>query len=197
MLVAGIDEVGRGCIAGPVIAAAVILDPNQSIAGLADSKKLTPNRRKVLSEKIKTQALAWAIGRAEASEIDRINILQASLMAMGRAFTKLKPQPQWVHVDGIHFPDIPCQGKPIVHGDSLLPEISAASIVAKVYRDSEMLINDALFPGYHFAKHKGYPTKYHLSMLRRNGICTLHRKSFRPVKKLVGTHGHRSSVDEL
>ena len=146
MLVAGIDEVGRGCIAGPVIAAAVILDPQRPISGLADSKKLTPKRRKVLSEKIKTQALGWAIGRAEASEIDRINVLQASLMAMARAFTKLEPRPQWVNVDGIHFPNIPCQGKTIVHGDSLLPEISAASIVAKVYRDSEMIVSDALFP---------------------------------------------------
>lgn len=189
MLVAGIDEVGRGCIAGPVIAAAVILDPNRPISGLADSKKLTPNRRKVLSEKIKTQALAWTIGRAEASEIDQINILEASLLAMGRAFTKLEPRPQWVNVDGLHFPNIPCQGKTIVHGDSLLPEISAASIVAKVYRDSEMVVSDGLFPGYHFAKHKGYPTKYHLAMLRRNGICTLHRKSFKPVNNLLSVIG--------
>ncbi len=182
MLIAGVDEVGRGCLAGPVIAAAVILDPQRPISGLADSKTLTPKRRKVLSNRIKTQALAWAVGRTEASEIDQINILQASLLAMSRAYVKLEPRPQWVNVDGPNYPPIPCQGEAIIHGDSLIPEISAASILAKEYRDGEMVVIDALFPGYYFAKHKGYPTKFHLSMLQRSGICPLHRKSFKPVK---------------
>lgn len=185
MLVAGIDEVGRGSIAGPVIAAAVILDPQKPIDGLADSKVLSPERRKELSEQIKLNAIAWAVGRAEASEIDQINILQASLLAMSRAYSRLYRSPDWVNVDGLYYPSVPCQGRAVVHGDNLLPEISAASIVAKVYRDAEMAVMDALCPGYRFIQHKGYPTKYHLFRLRCEGVCVLHRKSYRPVKELL------------
>lgn len=184
-LVAGIDEVGRGCIAGPVVAAAVILDPEDPVFGLADSKMLGPQRRSVLFKQIQTKAIAWAIGRAEASEIDQINILQASLVAMGRAFSRLTTRPDWVHVDGLYYPSISCPGVAVVKGDSLLPEIAAASIVAKVYRDGEMAVLDALYPGYQFARHKGYPTQFHRDRLKSQGFCVLHRKSFRPVKNLL------------
>jgi ribonuclease HII len=184
MNVAGIDEVGRGCLAGPVVAAAVILDPARPIAGLADSKKLSPQRRAELSGLIRLQALAWAVGRAEAVEIDRLNILQASLLAMARAFRSLSHKPDWVRVDGRHFPPISCPGEAIVGGDASDPAISAASIVAKVFRDEEMGVLDALYPGYGFAVHMAYPTAVHRTALEQRGPCPAHRVSFGPVARL-------------
>ncbi|MCK4840449.1 MAG: ribonuclease HII [Methylococcales bacterium] len=184
-VIAGIDEVGRGCLAGSVIAAAVILDPDNVIEGLTDSKKLTANKRHTYAGEIKEKALAWAIGRAEPSEIDQINILQATLLAMGRAYFQLQIQADWVQVDGTFYPNIPCPGETIIQGDSLMAEISAASILAKVARDDEMSTLDALYPGYAFSKHKGYPTKKHLESLSNLGVTEQHRKSFAPVKKTL------------
>lgn len=183
LLIAGIDEVGRGCIIGPVIAAAVILDPERPILGLTDSKKLSDKKRRQLATTIKSSALGWAIGRAEASEIDRINILQASLLAMQRAVSQLHPAPDLARVDGNHLPLLPCPGNAIIQGDLLFSEISAASILAKVTRDDEMLILDKLYPGYDLARHKGYPTKVHLAALEVLGACPQHRFSFGPVKR--------------
>lgn len=183
--IAGIDEVGRGCIVGPVVAAAVILDPNRPIAGLTDSKKLTEKKRRSLADQIKASALSWAVARCEASEIDRINILQATLVAMQRAFSRLDHRPDYVLVDGNRLPDLDCPGEAIVQGDLLVAEISAASILAKVARDEEMMTLDRLYPGYHFAVHKGYPTRQHLSALEQSGITPQHRKSFAPVKKYL------------
>ena len=183
--IAGIDEVGRGCLVGAVVAAAVILDPNKPIEGLTDSKKLTEKRRLELSDIIKCNALAWAIGRAEPSEIDRINILQASLLAMQRAFNALSIQPDWVKVDGNQYPPIPCQGETIVKGDLTENVISAASILAKVHRDDEMWVLDALYPQYKFPQHKGYSTKKHQQALQQFGITPFHRKSFAPVKNAL------------
>ena len=180
-IIAGIDEVGRGCLVGPVVAAAVILNPAMPINGLVDSKKLTAKRRELLAKQIKTKALAWAIGRAEPSEIDQYNILQASLLAMARAYAMLAVKPERVLVDGNQYPKIDCPGECIVKGDSLIPEISAASILAKVNRDSEMELLDKLYPGYDFARHKGYPTKLHLQNLDRLGITEQHRISYAPV----------------
>ena len=185
ILIAGIDEVGRGCIIGPVIAAAVILDPQRPIHGLTDSKKLSEKKRQRLAAEIKSSALGWAIGRAEASEIDTINILQASLLAMQRAVSQLNPQPDLARVDGNRLPLLPCPGEAIVQGDLLISEISAASILAKVSRDEEMLILDKLYPGYDLAIHKGYPTKAHLAALNQHGPCPQHRFSFGPVKRFT------------
>ncbi len=184
-IIAGIDEVGRGCLVGAVVAAAVILDPNKPILGLTDSKKLTAKKRELLARQIKENALAWSIGRAEASEIDRINILQASLLAMQRAYNSLSIKPDWVQVDGGHYPPIQCAGESIIKGDLTEAAISAASILAKVYRDKEMLLLDQWFPGYEFAQHKGYPTKKHLQKLAELGVTNLHRKSFAPIKKII------------
>lgn len=183
--IAGIDEVGRGCIVGPVVAAAVILDPARPIAGLTDSKKLTEKRRAALALEIKAKALAWAIGRAEASEIDRINILQATFVAMQRAFSQLEFKPDFIRVDGNRLPKIDCPGEAIVGGDALVAEISAASILAKVARDEEMLTLDRLYPGYAFSVHKGYPTKQHLAALAQLGVSPQHRQSYAPVKKYL------------
>jgi ribonuclease HII len=168
-----------------VVAAAVILDPAKPIAGLTDSKKLTPKRRKQLAEIIKRDALAWAVGRAEPSEIDQINILQASLLAMQRAFNALPIKPDWVKVDGNKYPPIDCAGETIIKGDLTEAEISAASILAKVHRDHEMLVLHQLYPGYEIAKHKGYGTKLHLEKLQQLGVTPHHRKSFAPIKKLL------------
>jgi ribonuclease HII len=168
-----------------VVAAAVILDPNKPIAGLTDSKKLSANKRQLLAEQIKASALAWGIGRAEASEIDRINILQATFVAMQRAFAALADQADFVMVDGNRLPVLPCPAQAIVEGDKLIAEISAASILAKVARDEEMLTLDRLYPGYDFGVHKGYPTRAHLLKLEQLGITPQHRKSFAPVKKLI------------
>lgn len=180
---AGVDEVGRGPLAGPVIAAAVILRKDSALDGLADSKKLSPNQRERLAANIKTQASAWAIGRAEVNEIDEINILQASLLAMQRAVNGLDIIPDAVAVDGLYTPVVEPICYAIVKGDSLVPAISAASIIAKVYRDNEMMRLDADYPGYGFAKHKGYPTREHLAALAELGVSALHRRSFGPVKK--------------
>lgn len=184
-MLAGIDEVGRGCIVGPVIAAAVVLNPDKPITGLTDSKKLSAKRRDALSHEIKASALGWAIARAEPSEIDHINILQASLLAMKRAFLQLSLPVDKVLVDGKFYPDIACPGETVIGGDLSVAEISAASILAKVARDEEMLTLERLYPGYGFAAHKGYPTKLHLQKIHQLGITELHRKSFAPVKKLL------------
>lgn len=181
--VAGVDEVGRGPLAGAVISAAVILE--KPIEGLNDSKKLTPKKRKELALKIQDQALAFAYGRAEVDEIDRLNIHHATLLAMKRAIEALAIKPCEVLVDGLYTPNlaIPCQA--IVQGDSLVYQISAASILAKVYRDEEMEEMDKLYPGYGFAGHKGYPTVAHRDALVRLGPCQIHRRSFAPVAALV------------
>lgn len=183
--IAGIDEVGRGCIVGPVVAAAVILDPARPIAGLADSKKLSEKKRKTLADEIKAKALCWAVGRAEASEIDRINILQATFVAMRRAFAMLEVRPDYILVDGNQLAGIDCPGEAVVGGDALVAEISAASILAKVARDEEMQTLDRFYPGYAFAVHKGYPTKDHLAALSQLGITPQHRKSYAPVKRFL------------
>jgi len=184
-VIAGVDEVGRGCIVGPVVAAAVILTPDYPILGLTDSKKLTAKKREILALEIKQHAMAWAIGRAEASEIDNINILQASLLAMKRAVKSLAIAPTWLKVDGNQYPNIACPGETIIQGDLLVAEISAASILAKVYRDNEMLVLDALYPGYEFSRHKGYPTQLHKEKLSQLGVIKQHRRSFAPIKVLL------------
>ena len=183
MIVCGLDEVGRGPLAGPVVAAAVVLDPKRPIDGLADSKTLTPARREQLADLIRERALAWALGRAEVEEIDRINILQASLAAMRRAFEALPVRVDHALVDGNRIPDgLPCSAEAIVGGDGREPAIAAASIIAKVSRDKEMVALDRRYPGYGFASHKGYPTRAHLEALRTLGACPIHRRSFAPVK---------------
>ncbi len=181
-IIAGIDEVGRGCIVGPVIAAAVILDPGQPVEGLTDSKKLSEKKRLELAAQIKERCLAWAVGRSEASEIDRINIHQASLLAMSRAYQSLPIRPDWIKVDGKFFPPIEGAGEAIIGGDLLVTEISAASILAKTARDIEMHTLDSFYPGYKFSQHKGYPTRLHLELLDQLGLTKQHRKSFSPVK---------------
>ncbi len=180
---AGVDEAGRGPLAGPVCAAAVILDPARPIPGLADSKKLSPARRESLNEIIRQQALAWAIAWADHYEIDRLNILQASLLAMSRAIAALVPAPTRVWIDGNRCPaNLAYPAQAVVKGDSLIPAISAASILAKVARDREMMILDARWPDYGFARHKGYPTAAHIQALTRLGPCPEHRLSFGPVQ---------------
>lgn len=183
--IAGVDEVGRGPLAGPVVAAAVILDPEQPIEGLADSKKLSEKRREQLAEEIKAKSLAWSLGRAEVEEIDEINILQASLLAMQRAVRQLAPAAELALVDGNRCPDLPCEARAVVKGDSRVEAISAASIIAKVARDREMVALDQRYPGYGLAGHKGYPTKAHIQSLNERGITEIHRRSFGPVKKLL------------
>lgn len=182
MRIAGVDEVGRGPLAGPVIAAAVILDVTVPIIGLADSKTLTARRRQSLAITIKQHALAYAFGRAEVEEIDTLNILQASLLAMQRAVVQLPIKPQRVLVDGKHCPTLKCEVNAIVKGDKLIPAISAASILAKVLRDQEMCAWDQVYPGYGFAQHKGYPTKQHKQALLLLGVTPIHRRSFAPVR---------------
>ncbi|MBI5447508.1 MAG: ribonuclease HII [Gammaproteobacteria bacterium] len=183
---AGVDEAGRGPWAGSVMAAAVILDPARPIAGLKDSKLLTPSRREDLFEIIQSRALAWAIASASVEEIDQLNILQASLLAMERAVKQLATLPNKVWVDGNQLPKLPCEAKAIVRGDVTEPAISAASILAKVARDREMKIWDQHYPGYGFAQHKGYGTKQHYLALQRLGPCAIHRRSFKPVRDLKG-----------
>ena len=185
--VAGVDEVGRGPLAGPVVAAAVILDPANPIEGLMDSKKLTEKKREILAEQIKQKALAWHIARAEVEEIDDINILQASMLAMKRAVEGLNIEPEQVLVDGNRCPKVNYPVEAIVKGDSLVESISAASIIAKVARDTEMVEMDSRYPGYGLAKHKGYPTKDHMQALAELGVTEIHRRSFGPVKKLLET----------
>ncbi len=186
-LVAGIDEAGRGPLAGPVIAAAVILKHDHVIHGLADSKTLRANAREHLAREIRATALTWAVGRAEVEEIDRLNILHASLLAMRRALAGLAPAPTRALVDGNRVPEgLACRAQAVVRGDATVPVISAASILAKVARDAEMLELDQRFPGYGFAVHKGYPTPAHLAALARLGVCAIHRRSFAPVRRLLG-----------
>lgn len=183
-IVAGVDEVGRGPLAGDVVAAAVILGDSPP-AGLTDSKALSPRQRERLAETIRSEAVAWSLGRATVAEIDELNILQASLLAMRRAVEALSVQPSLVLVDGNHLPRWSYEARAIVKGDLSEPAISAASIVAKVTRDSEMVILDDLYPGYGFAAHKGYPTKAHLAALASLGASPVHRHSFAPVKRLL------------
>jgi ribonuclease HII len=181
-LVAGVDEVGRGPLAGPVLAAAVVLNPGRRIRGLADSKTLSAGRREELSVLIRERAQAWAIGRAEVAEIDTLNILQASLLAMARAVAALPISPTEARVDGLHLPALACPARAVVRGDSRLSAISAASIIAKVARDAEMVALAELYPQYGFERHKGYSTEEHLSALREFGACPIHRRSFLPVQ---------------
>lgn len=185
MLVAGVDEVGRGPLAGAVVAAAVILDPQQPIAGLNDSKKLTAKRREQLAVEIRAKALAWSLGRAEVEEIDRINILQATFLAMQRALEGLSLPPDLVKIDGNRCPKLPYRMEAIVGGDATVAEISAASILAKVVRDAELVVLDAVYPQYGFAQHKGYGTAAHLAALREFGATPIHRRSFAPVRSAL------------
>lgn len=183
--IAGVDEAGRGPLAGPVVAAAVILDPENPIEGLKDSKKLSAAKRVQLAETIKIRALAWALGRADVEEIDRINILQASMKAMQRAVEALQTRPVRVLVDGNCCPVLSVPVEAIIKGDDLIPAISAASILAKVARDLEMLMLHSQFPEYCFDQHKGYPTKLHIARLEAHGICLHHRMSYAPVQAVI------------
>jgi ribonuclease HII len=181
-LICGVDEAGRGPLAGAVYAAAVILDHARPIEGLADSKKLSEKKREKLAMEIRERALAWAIARADAEEIDCLNILQASLLAMRRAVEGLKVVPSEALIDGLHCPKLTVPCRAIVKGDSSVAEISAASILAKTARDEEMLRLHQIYPQYGFDRHKGYPTAMHLEALRQYGVSEIHRKSFAPVK---------------
>ncbi len=181
---AGVDEAGRGPLAGPVVAAAVILDPDQPIQGLADSKQLSARRREQLADEIAERAVGVGVAVIEADEIDRLNILQATLKAMCLAVSELSPQPTLVHIDGNQAPPLDLPLKTLVGGDRIDPAIGAASIVAKVHRDRLMQDWHERFPEYGFDRHKGYPTPAHLSALERLGACPAHRRSFRPVAQL-------------
>jgi ribonuclease HII len=183
-LVCGVDEAGRGPLAGPVFAACVILREDDPIEGLADSKVLSPERREDLASQIRRRAAAWAVASASVEEIDRINILRASLLAMRRAVEQLTVSPHEVLVDGLHCPDVRFPVRAIVDGDALVAEISAASILAKTARDALMVEMHALYPDYGFARHKGYSTRQHLEALRRFGACPIHRRTFAPVRSL-------------
>ncbi|MEI6192392.1 MAG: ribonuclease HII [Nitrosomonadaceae bacterium] len=183
--ICGVDEAGRGPLAGPVFAACVVLDPDYQIAGLTDSKKLSEKKRDDLTLIIKTRSIAWAIAFASVEEIDQLNILQASLLAMKRAVESLSFAPNKVLVDGNRSPCLDFPTETIIGGDNLVPEISAASILAKTARDTEMLRLHHCFPNYGFDQHKGYPTKGHISALQKHGPSVVHRRSFSPVKKLV------------
>ena len=184
-LLCGVDEAGRGPLCGPVVAAAVILDPARPIAGLADSKKLSEKRRNALAAEIREKALAWCIAEASVAEIDRLNILHASMLAMQRAVAGLTPQPTHVKVDGnrSHRIELPCEA--VVKGDALVPEISAASILAKTARDALLVELDRRYPQYGLAGHKGYPTAAHLAALKVHGACEIYRTSFGPVRAIL------------
>lgn len=181
----GVDEAGRGPLAGPVFAAAVILDPGAAIAGLADSKKLTARKREFLAQEIKSRALAWAVASASVAEIDALNILRASLLAMRRAVEALAVEPSQVLVDGLHCPELRWPARAIVRGDATVAAISAASILAKVDRDALMLELHQRYPQYRFDLHKGYPTSLHLAVLREHGASEVHRRSFAPVRLVI------------
>lgn len=183
-LTAGVDEVGRGPLAGPVVAGAVVLDPLRPIDGLKDSKRLNARRRAELAEEIRAKALVWGLGRAEVEEIDALNILRASHLAMQRAVAALSVEPEMILVDGNLLPVFSVPAVAVVKGDARVPEISAGAILAKVARDREMIELDRLYPGYGFAGHKGYPTAEHLSALAELGACAVHRTSFAPVRDL-------------
>lgn len=186
VLVAGVDEVGRGPLVGDVVTAAVILDPDNPIVGLTDSKKLSEKKRQLLFPEIQEKALAWSIGRCSPAEIDELNILQATMVAMQRAVEGLKIQPGHVFIDGNRCPALPMPAEAIVKGDLRVAEISAASILAKVVRDQEMVDLDKIYPAYGFAQHKGYPTKAHMEKLAELGPIAEYRKSFKPVQRALG-----------
>ncbi|WP_111496561.1 MULTISPECIES: ribonuclease HII [Marinobacter] len=188
-LLAGVDEVGRGPLAGPVVTAAVILDPEKPIEGLMDSKKLTEKRREALAEQIRDRAMAWSLGRCEVHEIDRLNIYQATMLAMERAVGALGPAPEFVLVDGNRCPRWRWPSEAVVKGDGRVAAISAASILAKVARDREMVELDRQYPGYGLGGHKGYPTAAHLSALTELGVTPIHRRSFRPVREALDAVG--------
>ena len=185
VLIAGVDEVGRGPLAGPVVAAAVMLDPANPIEGLADSKAISAKRREALNIEIRQKALCWAIARAEVDEIDELNILHASMLAMKRAVELLSIQPEHAQIDGNRCPSLRCTSEAIVKGDQSVACISAASIIAKVERDHEMIELESVYPGYGFASHKGYPTKLHMQALAEHGVTPVHRYSFGPVARLL------------
>ena len=185
-LICGVDEAGRGPLAGPVYAAAVVLDPARPVRGLADSKLLSASRRMELAQALKARALAWAVAFATVEEVDRLNILRASLLAMRRAVEGIGIAPSEVWVDGRHCPEVAFPVRAIVDGDATVAAISAASILAKTERDAEMLRLHRRFPMYGFDRHKGYPTPGHLEALRRHGVCEVYRMTFAPVKRLLG-----------
>jgi len=185
-LIAGVDEVGRGPLVGDVVTAAVILDPNKPIIGLTDSKKLSEKKRDLLFDEIKEKALCFAIGRADHNEIDELNILHATMLAMQRAVSGLTIVPEFVFIDGNRCPKLAMPSEAIVKGDLRVAEVSAASILAKVTRDREMVALDKIYPEYGFAKHKGYPTKAHFDAIKKLGVIPGYRKSFKPVKKVLG-----------
>ncbi|MDE1327973.1 ribonuclease HII [Vibrio aestuarianus] len=185
-LIAGVDEVGRGPLVGDVVTAAVILDPSNPIAGLNDSKKLSEKKRLALFPEIQQKALAWSIGRCSPAEIDELNILQATMVAMQRAIAGLHVQPDLALIDGNRVPKLPMDGVAVVKGDMRVAEISAASIIAKVVRDQEMEVLDKQHPQFGFAQHKGYPTKAHFAAIEQYGVIAEHRKSFKPVKRVLG-----------
>lgn len=184
-LACGVDEAGRGPLAGPVVAAAVILDPAKPIAGLNDSKKLSAKRREALAVEIRAKALAWAVAEASVEEIDRINILQASLLAMRRAVEALGIMPSHALIDGNKCPQLPCPAEAIIGGDGKVASIAAASILAKTVRDAGMQDLHAIYPQYGFDRHMGYPTAVHLTALREHGVSPVHRRSYAPVAKLL------------
>jgi ribonuclease HII len=184
-IIAGVDEAGRGPLAGPVVAAAVILDNNNRIEGIGDSKTISEKKREKLAIEIKQKSRAWAIGQVSHEEIDELNILNASLLAMQRAVMALSIKPEHVQVDGNRCPVVACSVEAIIKGDALIPVIGAASILAKVTRDALMVEMDLFYPGYGFAKHKGYPTKQHSEALASLGPCEIHRRSYAPVRKYL------------
>ena len=181
----GVDEVGRGPLAGPVVAAAVILEPGIHLEGVQDSKRVPAGQRQELSDRIRRAAVSWAIGAATVVEVDRHNIHQATLLAMRRAVFGLDVAPTYLYVDGVAYPNVSCAGKAVVRADESSPVVAAASIVAKVARDSVMVAMSKVYPGYGFEKHKGYPTASHLDALGRLGPCPIHRRSYRPVRMLL------------
>ncbi|UAA39719.1 ribonuclease HII [Paraneptunicella aestuarii] len=185
MLIAGVDEVGRGPLVGDVVTAAVILPENHGLEGLTDSKKLSEKKRDLLEPQIKEVAIAWAIGKATHEEIDQLNILQATMLAMTRAVQALSIQPDFVRVDGNRCPKWDYKSEAIVKGDGTVAEISAASILAKVYRDRQMVELHQKYPDFGFDKHKGYPTKFHMEMLQLHGVLPEHRRSYRPVQNAL------------
>ncbi|WP_299727430.1 ribonuclease HII [uncultured Endozoicomonas sp.] len=185
LIIAGVDEVGRGPLCGPVITAAVVLDPARPIPGLNDSKKLSEKKRDELFDLICRDALSWSLGRAEVAEIDELNILHATMLAMQRAVEGLSVTPDLAYIDGNRCPKLACRAEAVVKGDSRVAEIAAASIVAKVTRDREMAVLDKEWPGYGIAGHKGYPTKVHMDALKKLGATPIHRRSFKPVREAL------------
>jgi len=195
LLEAGVDEAGRGPLAGPVVVAAVILPRSYKLDFLDDSKRLSAIRRERLAPQIEAQALAYAIEFVEVDEIDRVNVLQATMNGMRRSVNQLKPFPQCALIDGNRAPDLSCEVKTIIGGDRLVASISAASVLAKVYRDRLMLSMHDLYPGYGFDRHKGYPTALHLKRLAELGPCPIHRKSFAPVRNVIEKRAGMGTAD--